>query len=297
MFSSRPQIGEYADYVFEAVHGPQSTVHSKNKPEEDDSQTAIQTPALIQRHFNPKATTRLFCFHDAGGSASLYQGWEGYLGETVELVTVELPGRGGPRDDKTYSQLAPLLEDLKSEIMPLLNMPYVFFGHSMGGMLAFELTHALRDAGHRLPVILCLSSTPGLATYTADQVNPLRSDEMLTHTFPHLKAARGDDKIYTLLLHVLRTDLTLICNYNYIRKDPLDVPFVVVHGQDDPRVTADQARAWRSETTAHCTILSRPGGHRYITGDVPFITARVREWLGRSTVHSPRSTVNTNKVF
>jgi surfactin synthase thioesterase subunit len=189
--------------------------------------------------------------------------------------------------------LAPLLEDLKTEIIPLLDMPYVCFGHSMGGMLAFELAHALRDADLLQPVAVCLSSTPGLGTYTADQVNPLLSDEMLTNSFPHLKAARGDDKVHTLLLHVLRTDLTLICNYHYIRKDPLDVPLVVLHGQDDPRVTAAQARAWRSETTAPCSIVPRPGGHRYITSDVPFVTARVRELLGATTSQLEYESIHT----
>jgi surfactin synthase thioesterase subunit len=287
MFSSRPQIGEYAEHVCSTLE-----THASDRPAEN-IHTMTQTPSLIQRSFNPRAKTRLFCFHDAGGSASLYLGWEGYLGETVELVTVELPGRGAYPEDRTYSQMAPLLEDLKTQIIPLLDKPYAFFGHSMGGMLAFELIHALQEVNQPMPVALCLSSTPGLETYTADQVNPLLSDEMLANTFPHLKAARGDDKVHTLLLHVLRTDLTLICNYNYIRKNPLNIPLVVLHGQDDPRVTAAQAHAWFSETTATCTVVPRPGGHRYITSDVPFVTARIRDLLGSPTSKPEYENIHT----
>jgi surfactin synthase thioesterase subunit len=202
------------------------------------------------------------------------------------LITVELPGRGAHSGDTAYSRMTPLLDDLIREIAPLLDRPYAFFGHSMGGMLAFELMHALHNEQHPMPVALLLSSTPGLATYTVDQVNPLMSDETLTNNFPHLKAARADEMIYAMLMHVLRADLTLICNYTYKRKDPLNIPLVVLHGQDDPRVTAAQARAWRNETTATCTIVPRPGDHRYITSDVPFVTARINDLLG-ATLSQP----------
>ena len=48
----------------------------------------------LRRAISPDAKFRLFCFPYAGGSSRIYRNWQDWLAPNVEVVSVELPGRG-----------------------------------------------------------------------------------------------------------------------------------------------------------------------------------------------------------
>ncbi len=93
---------------------------------------------------NPQAKLRLFCFHYAGGGASVFRGWRDSLPQSVEVCAIELPGRGMRLRESPFTQLEPLVQHLASTLLPYLDKPFAFFGHSMGGLVSFELTRLLR---------------------------------------------------------------------------------------------------------------------------------------------------------
>ena len=43
-----------------------------------------------------------------------------------------------------FSQLPPLVEDLREALQPLLDKPFALFGHSLGSLVSFELARQLR---------------------------------------------------------------------------------------------------------------------------------------------------------
>ncbi len=94
LFWNYPSIKEYAGFLRNKLSEDLEKIHS------GESKHAAATTEDLNLHLfhisqpSPHATKRIICFHDAGGSASLYDDWSNYLGETVELVVVELPGRG-----------------------------------------------------------------------------------------------------------------------------------------------------------------------------------------------------------
>jgi surfactin synthase thioesterase subunit len=227
---------------------------------------------------NPLAKFRLFCFHDAGGNASLYHNWQHQLGDHFELVAVELPGRRNRSSEKPYSDLSTLIRDLLPAVIPMLDKPFYFFGHSMGGLIAFELVRSLRKTNNNLPAKIFISSTPGLASYSRREVDHTLSEEEMIDIFPHLKKKNiGDDSLRNLLMNLLRADLRLLNNYRYVNEEPLPVPMVIIHGINDARVRKDQAEQWQKETTSSFTVIARPGGHRYIEDDNEFLTSLIAE--------------------
>jgi surfactin synthase thioesterase subunit len=74
---------------------------------------------------------------------------------------------------------------------------------------------------------------------------------------------------------LIRTDLQLLSNYNYEKEPPLTIPMIVIHGDDDERVKAEQAEKWCMETVESCQVICRPGGHRYIEHDGEFLASLV----------------------
>src|SRR5262249_33488646 len=57
---------------------------------------AVSAPRkwLIAPRPNPRAKVRLFCFPFAGGGVVSFRSWPQLLGDSVEVVAVEAPGRG-----------------------------------------------------------------------------------------------------------------------------------------------------------------------------------------------------------
>ena len=113
---------------------------------------------LAYREVNPRARVRMFCFPYAGGGASAYRGWAGPLPPDVEVCPVQLPGREGRLRDAPFDHPEPLVQALADALQPYFQgLPFVFFGHSMGAMLGFELARELRRRGQSLPLHLFVS--------------------------------------------------------------------------------------------------------------------------------------------
>lgn len=274
MFWTHPSIQEYATFL-------NRTLAEKLliKTLEDESLRTNKPNPLhwfVTPQPNPNAVFRVFCFHDAGGNASLYHSWPDTLGDQFELVAIELPGRGRRMNEKPYSDLHELIHDLVQVLTPLLDKPFVLFGHSMGGLVAFELTRALNRANLPKPSRLFISSTPGLTTYTRQEVDPTSSDEELVRFFPHLdKQNINDDELHQVLMSLMRTDLHLLNNYSYSDEKQVDIPLTIIYGTEDERVKTEQADHWKKETSTSCIIIPRPGGHRYIDHDSAFLTSLI----------------------
>ena len=47
---------------------------------------------------SPNAKLKLYCFHDAGGSSNLFTDWNKYISQDIEIICVQLPGRGEMKD-------------------------------------------------------------------------------------------------------------------------------------------------------------------------------------------------------
>ncbi|HEY9007788.1 MAG TPA: acyltransferase domain-containing protein [Ohtaekwangia sp.] len=274
MFWSHPSIHEYAIYLREVLaaqdHGL-SEAGVRTQAKEHTSWYTIPKP-------NPNAAFRVFCFHDAGGSAALFNGWENMLDESVEVVLIEMPGRGRRMEEIPYVDFNTFMRDIMPSITVLLDKPYIFLGHSMGGMLAFEITRDLRRNNLALPKTLFISSTSGLDAYDKKQVDYTLSDEELVQMYPHLDITNiGDVEIQKLLINILRADLQFLYHYTFTQEAPLDIPIIAIHGSEDERVKRSQIEQWSRETSASFKLIPRSGGHRYIEHDAAFVTQLVQD--------------------
>src|SRR5260370_31479123 len=90
-----------------------------------------------------RAAIWLFCFAYAGGGASTFNAWQSQLPADVEVCAVQLPGRESRLTEEPFTQLAPMLEALSEAFEPYCEIPFAFFGHCMGALIAFELARRL----------------------------------------------------------------------------------------------------------------------------------------------------------
>src|SRR5437763_996068 len=116
--------------------------------------------------------TQLFCLPHAGGTQAAFQGWRQALAPAVDVVTVQPP----PRADLLASA-----DQLARDVAARTGEPYAFFGHSLGGIVAFESARALLRNGRPPPVRLfvCGCQAPPVEAGMGRGIHELPDDEFL----------------------------------------------------------------------------------------------------------------------
>jgi surfactin synthase thioesterase subunit len=109
---------------------------------------------------NPQAKLRLFCLPYAGGSAMIFLTCPNDLPPTIEVgvCPIELPGRGRQMKLPLYSEMYPLVREIAQNLIPYLDKPFAIFGHSMSGLVSFELARLLRSDCNLTPSYLFISA-------------------------------------------------------------------------------------------------------------------------------------------
>lgn len=218
-------------------------------------------------HADPSAALRVICLPYAGAGASAYAGWSLPADLSVEVWAVQPPGRENRWGEEPFRRVEPLVRALAAEVVPLLDRPYVLFGHSMGALLAFELARLLRSVGHRGPAWLFLSAfrAPDLPPWRPP-ASALPDDALLSRIYEMMGPARNVVRDPDLLLAVaptLRADLELCETYTFTDEAALTAPFTCFAAVDDPEVRVDEVADWWRHTTGDCQTHTFTGGHLF----------------------------------
>lgn len=229
----------------------------------------VENPWIHSLPHTPYARFRLFCFPYAGGGASIYQNWSRYLPEEIAVCPIQLPGRENRLLERPFSDLPSLLEGLLPALLPYLDMPYAFFGHSMGALVSFELARALFRHGHPIqPSHLFLSGRR--APHWPD-TDPPDSQLPEPEFIERLRTLNGtpeavleNQELLHLLLPLLRADFALCETYQYIPAVPLNCPLTVFGGLSDKEVSRASLNAWREVVSGPFKLRLFPGDHFFL---------------------------------
>ncbi len=264
-FWKYPSMEQFAGFVYKKM----------TAPNENENQSKWWSGKV-----NPKAKIHLYCFHDAGGNSSLYNEWDS-LDPSFELRAIQLPGRRNRVSESPISNMEELVRMLVAEITTQSKeTPFVFFGHSMGGAIAYEVMKQLSVQNMKLPLMLVTSSTPTLFNYDRSKVSNQLDEKSLIKRFPHLSASNiKDDQIRNELIRVMRADLELLDSYYYTKSPKFNIPIISLRGIEDDGISLEQIENWNKETTGSHEVIERPGGHRYIVNDTMFICQKMNEEL------------------
>ena len=139
----------------------------------------------------PDATFRLYCFPHSGGSAGEFVRWADAMPE-VEVLGIQLPGRGARLHEPSFTRMEPLVDAIVSEID--FRGPFAFFGHSLGAMVAYEVARKLRDTGRPQPEWIFASASPAPHLPRTDPpIHQLSDDELAGLDQPGVRHAAGRD--------------------------------------------------------------------------------------------------------
>lgn len=217
---------------------------------------------------SPAAKLRLVCFPYAGGTNAVFRQWPEFMSATVEIHSLDLPGRGNRIGVPPFTRLPSLIDALLPDFELHLNRPFAFFGHSMGGLIAYELAVALRDRGLAQPAHIFLSAHPAPQLPLADPPIHALPDSAFIARLRELQGTPEEvlhhGELMEVFLPILRSDFMLCETYAYRDRGPLNAAISVFGALSDPRVTRVQLEAWRFLTTNSFRIRMFPGGHFFL---------------------------------
>jgi medium-chain acyl-[acyl-carrier-protein] hydrolase len=228
---------------------------------------------------------RLFCFPFAGGGAQAFRAWPDHLPPAVEVCAVQLPGREGRFKEEARSRLADLVGELRGAIAPHTDVPFAFFGHSMGALIAFALARELRRMDAPGPELLMVSGRrapqrpdPDPPIHALPEKDFLREIRELNGT---PEAVLRNDELLQLLIPILRADFAVCETYEYTPEAPLTCPIAAFGGIEDADVPREDIAAWSHQTTSSCSLRMFPGGHFYLLDQGPLLLREVSRQLDR----------------
>jgi medium-chain acyl-[acyl-carrier-protein] hydrolase len=229
---------------------------------------------------------RLFCFPYAGGNASIYRNWARAVPAEVEIVPVELPGRGNRITEPALRSLPSLISELAAAVSPHLGREFAFFGHSMGAVIAFELARELRRREGAEPRCLFVSGRrapqiPDTAPTYALPDPEFKGELHRLNGTP--KEVLENEELMTLVLPLLRADFELIQTYRYDSSSPpLNCAIAVYGGTLDHEVPPEMLWPWKELTTAGFSLHLLAGDHFFLRSHEAELLKLVREELLRA---------------
>lgn len=225
---------------------------------------------------------RLVCLHHAGGGASAYTPWLSRLAPDVEMCAVRLPGRESRMGQVPHRSPVAAVAELVATLEPLLadGLPWALYGHSMGGVLAYEVYTALTARG--VPQPLCLAVGATTAPQYRDSVPPRlpeaygRADlvEVLRGYGGTPQEVFESQELLDLILPVLAADLTLFDSYRpLLPPAPVRCPLLAFAGSRDALVEAAHVAAWEACAAGGFEYRVLDAGHFFVDSHADDILA------------------------
>lgn len=237
------------------------------------------TPNYAKKDEKTTALT-LYIFPHAGGDPAYYVPFSRAFSADVNRIAVQYPGKRDQSGLPPLESIPTLADDIFTMMKPAARTedPVAFFGHSMGGMLAFEVALRFQAAGYRvIALFLSACSAPGHIRYkqlesfsdrdmlsmfskmTGTNPDFLADEEFLVGVLPTLKAARA------------------IAGYNCAPETKVSCPIYAYVGDADWIATQEDISPWRDRTTNEFAIRVFPGDHFYLNSNLPELAKDIED--------------------
>lgn len=219
--------------------------------------------------------TTLYIFPHAGGAPKYYVPFAKQFTSDIKRVAVQYPGRDGSHDLGSFSTIPDLAERV-TDLLPARNAgPVVFFGHSMGALVAFEVARRFEAAGRPVSALFVSAcAAPGRIGFeyiSDDDRSLLDAVKEATGVNPEFLE---NEEFAARLLPTLR-GFKAIMKYDCEAGATVSCPIAAYLGDEDEIATPEKVKPWAERTTGEFTLREFPGHHFYLSDHLPELVADI----------------------
>lgn len=219
---------------------------------------------MIQKKANSNDKLRVFCFSYAGGGASVFRNWQDYFGEGIGIYPIQLPGRENLISEKPIDDIKELLKELSNELYQYKDVDCIFFGHSLGGRIAYAAASQMQKNMHIKSLIISASPAPNCIVKKVSALNEKEFIDELVRLEGTPKEIIENKEIINLFMPMLRADYKLDDSVDYTAFDKVKCKIWGIYGRKDKEVDESEVRMWKDFTYDSFEIKSIDGGHFFI---------------------------------
>lgn len=210
---------------------------------------------------------KIFCFHHAGGSASVYRKWT-LAKENVNFVCVELPGKGTRRRELFISDFRELLPSLCESLVKVCNgKSFSLFGHSMGAAMAFYVANYLQEKYGVIPNKLIAAGRQAPQDEDPGEFKSYMGDDCLIRELEKYKATPKEilenKELLQFVLPEVRKDYKLNESLVY-HGERVNAPIYINSGTEDIGATREIMERWQAVTTRELHEKTFAGDHFFV---------------------------------
>jgi acyl transferase domain-containing protein/surfactin synthase thioesterase subunit/acyl carrier protein len=276
----------------------------KSKPKEQKNASIWYAHRIIQKN----AKFRLFCVPYGGGGASLFRNWQVKLPDYIEVCPIQFPGKENRIKEKPIDNIVEAVHVLEDAIKPELDIPYGFYGHSSGALIAYRLAYYLWKNANNKPRHLFVGAYSA-PSFTANSnferrlaflksvgfngipslkvVESLTSDQLkvIVDQIGGMKGKVVEDDMAKRLIAGAFSDLRIVESFMHQQEELFDIPITAFHGKSEDRVTEESMQQWSNNTASSCKLHVLSGDHFFLNKEqnqdelLAFITKDINKYI------------------
>jgi surfactin synthase thioesterase subunit len=211
---------------------------------------------------------KLYCLPCAGGSSSLYSKWNRHIKSEIEVVPIELKGRGIRIDEDFYENFDGLIDDVYKILShQIKDSNYALLGFSMGGLVVYEIYKRLTWTGYCDPKHIFIIGREA-PNYRFIRISHLPDEAFLKEIYSYQGIP---DEIYTnsdllnFILPQLRSDFEIYETYDKKEIVRTRCNLSVLYGEEDKSIIHEGIFMWKNFAGAECDFKMFEGGHFFIS--------------------------------
>lgn len=229
----------------------------------------IMNKYIWKRNFVTAPIHKLICIPYAGTGASCFGRWQKIIGDKAEILPIQLPGRENRMDEQAKTDFSVVVDEISTAVLPFIeNCDFSIFGHSLGGILTYEVAKHLISEHGLYPRWCFISASNIYQEHEKKYLSQLDDESFIEE----IKKIGGvDDSVLSIpnmkkyFLNVVKNDFKLLDDHHLKGEKQLPVPIRTYFGTMDKLISPEQVATWKEYTSEHYSTKQYEGNHFFLT--------------------------------
>jgi len=237
----------------------------------DSAQTGESHPTVgslvVTLRTSPHASCAIVCFPWAGAGVAAFFPWLKLVPDSLDISVVRLPGRESRIAEAPFRSLTEAAKAIAQALAPTLLKRTVFFGHSLGALLAFETAQELEGQQRSILDALVVSGANDPSAPHGGHLHQLEDDHLrkaVARMSGDAETGQLSPSIQPMILRPLRADCEMAETYVSRRRPPLSTPILAYLGNADSSIDATTIWRWGLCSRAGAQVRWFDGGHFFL---------------------------------